>query len=94
MRVYGKTCKKRLPYNIDPERGKEEKERSPWIKSLGRVYYRIHARVSQILSIVVYFPIVLLFFLMFSSAYPDATLPLGAALAISMIITIAASICR
>ena len=85
---------KKLPFDIDLERGKEEKEGNSRAEVLERVYHRIHAGGSQFLSIVAHFPIILLFFLMFSSAYPDATPPLGAALITSMIITIAASTYR
>ena len=91
---HGDLYKKKLPFDVDLERGEKEKEGNTRAKVLGRVCHRIHAGGSHFLSIIAHFPIILLFSLMFSSLYSDATLPLCAALITSMIITITASIFR
>ena len=80
--------KRGIPTDIDIERGEKEKKEGRRAGTLERVSLRIHAWGSHVQRTLRHFPPVLLSFLMLSSLYPDATVPLCIAFITFIIITI------
>ena len=85
---HGDSYKRGLPSDIDIERGEKEKKEGHGAGTLERVSLSIHAWGSHLQRTLRHFPPVLLSFLMLSSLYPDATLPLCVVFTTFIIITI------
>ena len=82
------SCRGELLTNLDIESGDKEKKKGLGAGTLERLSLRIYSWGYHVQRTLRHFPFALLFLLMWSSLYPDVTLPLCIGFTIFIVVTI------
>ena len=81
------SCSERPPTNLDIEGGSKEEKKNLGARTLERLGLRIFSWGYHVQRILRHFPVALLFSLMFSSLYPNVTLPVCIGIIIFIVVT-------